>query len=38
MTLHYPCALPQFCSLVETDVGLLLLANAVAGHSGTHAA
>lgn len=33
-----PRALPQFCSLVETDVGLLLLANTVAGLSGTQAA
>lgn len=38
MTPHSPHALPQFCSLVETDVGLLLLANTVAGHSGTQAA
>lgn len=35
---HSPCALPQSCSLVETDVGLLQLANAVAGHRGTQAA
>lgn len=31
-------ALPQFCSLVETDISLLPLVNTVLGHGSTQAA